>query len=211
MSLRAPAGRQPSVLVGHHAPAAPAHVLRLRQLAVVAFVTFATAASGQLAIPLAVTPVPFTLQPLVVLFAGAALGARLGAASQALFLTLGLAGLPVFAASPILPQGGARLLGPTGGYLLAFPLAAFIVGYFVDRGWLQHAVLAAVAFTAGLTTIYVAGIAGLMLTTGAPLVVAAAQGAGVFFVADLLKAIAAAALVPVGRAFFGSPDVPKAS
>ena len=63
--------------------------------------------------PLPFTPVPFTFQPMVVLIGGAALGARLGMVSQVLYLLIGLAGLPVFAASPLLPQGAARLLGPT--------------------------------------------------------------------------------------------------
>ena len=83
------------------------------------FVTALTAAAAQISVPLPFTPVPFTLQPMVVLLGGAALGPRLGHASQVLYLAAGLAGLPVFAASPLLPQGAARLLGPTGGYLLA--------------------------------------------------------------------------------------------
>ena len=81
--------------------------------------TALTAAAAQVSIPLPFTPVPFTLQPMVVLVGGAALGSRLGMASQVLYLLAGIAGLPVFAASPVLPQGLGRLLGPTGGYLSA--------------------------------------------------------------------------------------------
>ena len=66
------------------------------------------ALAAQMAIPLPFTPVPFTLQPMVVLVGAAALGSRLGLASQILYLALGIAGLPVFAASPVLPQGAAR-------------------------------------------------------------------------------------------------------
>ena len=83
----------------------------------------ATAAGSRLEIPH--VPVPFTLQTLAVLLAGAFLGARNGAFSQAAYLLAGVAGLPVFAGGS---WGAALLLGPTGGYLLAFPLAALVVG-----------------------------------------------------------------------------------
>ncbi|MCA1648740.1 MAG: biotin transporter BioY, partial [Acidobacteria bacterium] len=92
--------------------------------AAVLLITVLTATAAQISVPLPFTPVPFTLQPMVVLLGGAALGSRLGMASQVLYLLAGVAGLPVFAASPILPQGVLRLLGPTGGYLLSYPLAA---------------------------------------------------------------------------------------
>ena len=87
------------------------------RVAAVLFVTALTAAAAQISIPLPFTPVPFTLQPMIVLLGGAALGSSLGMSSQVLYLLVGLAGLPVFAASPVLPQGVGRLLGPTGGYL----------------------------------------------------------------------------------------------
>src|SRR5579862_3285124 len=90
--------------------------LRLAERAgAVAFVTVLTTIAAQISIPLPFTPVPFTFQPMVVLLGAAALGARLGAASQVLYLALGIAGLPVCAASATLPMGLARLAGPTGG------------------------------------------------------------------------------------------------
>ena len=89
------------------------------QVGAVLFVTVLTAIAAQVSVPLPFTPVPFTFQPMVVLARRAALGSRLGMASQMLYLALGIAGLPVFAASPLLPQGAARLLGPTGGYLMS--------------------------------------------------------------------------------------------
>src|SRR2546429_7266798 len=103
------------------------------RLGAVAFVTVLTAIAAQVSVPLPFTPVPFTMQPMVVLLGGAALGARLGAASQLLYLGLGIAGLPVFAAAA-LPPGAARLLGPTGGYLMSYPLAAFVAGRLAERG-----------------------------------------------------------------------------
>src|SRR5215218_7177117 len=83
------------------------------QVAAVFFMTALTAAAAQVSVPLPFTPVPFTLTPMIVLLGGAALGSRLGMASQVLYLLLGIAGLPVFAPSPVLPQGVLRLLGPT--------------------------------------------------------------------------------------------------
>jgi biotin transport system substrate-specific component len=90
--------------------------------------TFAilTAIGAQIEIPH--HPVPYTFQTLVVLLAGAFLGPRNGFISMAMYLALGVLGLPVFSGSGF---GLARILGPTGGYLLAFPLAAFVVGTLV--------------------------------------------------------------------------------
>jgi biotin transport system substrate-specific component len=105
------------------------------QVLSVVFVTVLTAAAAQLSFPLPFTPVPFTIQPMVVLIGAAALGSRLGTLSQIFYLMLGVAGLPVFAHAPELPQGVLRLLGPSGGYLMAFPLAAFATGWLSERGF----------------------------------------------------------------------------
>ena len=75
------------------------------RLAATVFVAALTAAASQISVPLPFTPVPFTLQPMIVLLGGAVLGPRLGLAAQCLYLAAGLAGLPVFAFSPELPQG----------------------------------------------------------------------------------------------------------
>lgn len=88
--------------------------------------TMLTAIAAQFSIP--VQPVPFTLQSVFVILSGAFLGARDGAISQIFYLTLGIIGLPVFAHIPDETIGMARLSGPTGGYLLCFPIAAFVMG-----------------------------------------------------------------------------------
>src|SRR5262249_29813831 len=115
------------------------------QIGAVLLVTVLTAIAAQVSVPLPFTPVPFTFQPMVVLVGAAALGSRLGIASQILYLALGIAGLPVFAASPVLPQGVARLLGPTGGYLMSYPLAAFVAGWLAERGFDRRYVTAVIA------------------------------------------------------------------
>ncbi|MGB5289680.1 MAG: biotin transporter BioY [Ignavibacteriaceae bacterium] len=90
-----------------------------------------TAISAQVSIP--IKPVPFTLQTTIVLLAGAFLGAKNGAYSQVVYILLGVIGLPVFAQTADGTMGIARLIGPTGGYLLAFPLAAYMVGYLTEK------------------------------------------------------------------------------
>jgi biotin transport system substrate-specific component len=162
-----------------------------------------TAAAAQVGTPIPGTPVPLTLQPLVVLLGGAALGARLGASSQVLYLTLGIAGLPVFAAVPGLPQGALRLLGPTGGFLLAFPAAAFLAGALAERGWDRRWFTAAIAMLAGLAAIYAGGIAGLMAMAGLTFAEALAGGAGLFLAADAIKVAVAAALLPAAWFLLG--------
>lgn len=93
--------------------------------------TILTAISAQIAIP--VKPVPFTMQTLLVLLSGAFLGSRNGAYSQVLYLFIGIVGLPVFAQVPDAPLGFARIIGPTGGYLLAFPVAAYVTGFLIEK------------------------------------------------------------------------------
>ncbi len=85
-----------------------------------------TAIGAQIEIPN--QPVPYTLQTFFVLLAGALLGKRSGSASMGLYLILGAIGIPVFTGGAF---GLSRILGPTGGYLLSFPIAAFVVGYLV--------------------------------------------------------------------------------
>ena len=173
------------------------------RVASVLFMTVSTAAAAQVSVPLPFTPVPFTFQPMVVLLAGLLLGSRLGAASQILYLAAGIAGLPVFAGSVILPPGALRLIGPTGGYLLAYPLAAFVTGSLAERGLDRRYLTSVLAMLAGLLVIYTGGAAWLglfarTLSGSAAVGLEAAFFSGVypFVIPDLLKLAAAAAIVP---------------
>lgn len=169
----------------------------------VAFFTILTAAAAQISVPLPFTQVPFTFQPVVVLLAGLTLGSRLGLASQVLYLAAGIAGLPVFAASATLAPGVLRLLGPTGGYLMSYPFVAFLVGYLAERGLGRRYLTSVVAMLVGLAAIYAAGALWLGLfarvgATSAAIGVRAALVTGVipFVLADIVKVVAAAAIVP---------------
>ncbi len=172
--------------------------VRIERAAAVLFVTALTAAAAQVSIPLPFTPVPFTFQPMVVLLGGAVLGARLGMASQITYLALGIAGLPVFAASPLLPQGAPRLLGPTGGYLMSYPFAAFVAGWLAECGFDRHYLRVVGAMGAGLAVVFACGIAWLSLIVQPALGVSGAVASGLtpFIAVDVLKLFAAAAVMP---------------
>jgi biotin transport system substrate-specific component len=163
--------------------------LLLKRVAAVVAGTLLVAVCAQFAVPLPGTPVPLTFQVAAVLVVGGLLGPRLGAASLALYLMLGAAGLPVF--QPLGVPGAARLLGPTGGYLLAYPVAAAIAGLVVADGrqWgrlILGLVLATLAIHAG-------GVAQLAILTGG-FNEAVAVGSMPFLLGDALK-IGVAALV----------------
>jgi biotin transport system substrate-specific component len=168
------------------------------QIGAVVFVTVLTAVAAQISIPLPFTPVPFTFQPMVVLLGAAALGSRLGLLSQILYLALGFAGVPVFAASPLLPQGAARLLGPTGGYLMAYPFAAFAAGWLAERGFDRWYFTAVVSMMCGLAIVFAGGVLWLTIASRPSIGLSGALAAGFvpFIVPDLLKLLLAAAVMP---------------
>lgn len=149
----------------------------------------ATALSARVSLPIPGTPVPFTFQPLLVMLSGALLGARLGAASQIAYLGAGLAGLPVFVAG----GGAAYLLGPTGGYLMAYPLAAFVAGALV-RDRIPSIVL---GLLASLAVVYAGGLAWLTATGSFDSAVV--LGLRPFVLADLVKVLLGVAVVATAR------------
>ncbi len=155
----------------------------------VAAAALLTAAAAQVNVPY--TPVPQTLQTLVVLAAGCALGAQRGAASQLLYLAMGSAGMPVFAEWK---AGVAVLSGPTGGYLFGFVVAAFVAGWICDRAGREFWVTLPAMLVASVP-IYVLGLAWLRQEIGVGWAAAADVGLEPFVIADLLKIFAAAALL----------------
>jgi biotin transport system substrate-specific component len=177
------------------------------QIAAVLFVSALTAAAAQVSIPLPFTPVPFTLQPMIVLLGGAALGSRLGMSSQVLYLAAGIAGLPVFAASAVLPPGLGRLLGPTGGYLLSYPLAAFVTGWLAERSFDRRYVTSFTAMTCGLAIIFAWGVlwlAAFARPSGIGLEAALRTGLYPFVPADLIKIAIASAILPTAWRLIGN-------
>ena len=164
----------------------------------VLFATALTGAAAQASFTLPGTVIPFTLQPVAVLLAGAVLGARLGATSQALYLAAGIVGASMFAWSPVLLPGVARLMGPTGGFLMAFPVAAFVTGRLSERGVTRRPLGAALAMLAGAAALYLGGVVWAMATL--PGVSLAAFLPYAAF--DLVKVLVVAPAVPALRRAF---------
>jgi len=163
----------------------------LRDALLVVGFSLLTALCARIVIPLPFTPVPITGQTFAVLLTGAALGARRGAAAIVLYVLEGLAGLPVFAGGA---SGLARLLGPTGGYLLGFIAAAYLTGTLAERGWDRTVRWAAAAMAAGNVVVYLFGVPWLAIFLGWPKAVTG--GLLPFIPGDLLKLAAAAFALP---------------
>ncbi|MBI1967219.1 MAG: biotin transporter BioY [Gemmatimonadetes bacterium] len=138
------------------------HALLTRRATAIVLGAALLALAARVSVPLPGTPVPVTLQPLAVLVVGGLLGPWLGASSLLFYLAVGAAGLPVF--TPFGLPGVARLVGPTGGYLLAYPVAAFAVGLIAGEGTRTGRVVLGVV--AGLALIHLGGVAQLLLLTG---------------------------------------------
>ena len=154
------------------------------------------AAAAQFSIQ--VGPVPITGQSFAVLLTGALLGPRLGAAAVIAYLIEGAIGLPFFA--PGGAPGLLRFFGPTGGYLLAFPAAAFVTGAFSEHGWDKRYPTAVVAMAIGSAIILLGGWAWqIVLLNASPLAVFY-PAVGKFLLGDVIKVAAAAAVLPTGWA-----------
>jgi biotin transport system substrate-specific component len=161
----------------------------VRQTTIVIGASAVIAICARLVLPLPFTPVPLSLANFGVLLIGLCLGSKRGFAAAALYLAWGAMGLPVF--SPAGFGGIAQLFGPTGGYLLAYPVVAFIAGWISERGSSSFTrnLFAGVAAEFAL---FASGIAWLAVMTGS-WQRAVAFGLAPFFFAEVMKVMAAAA------------------
>lgn len=171
-----------------------------RRIALVGLFAALTAVGAQVQTPLPFSPVPVVLSNFFALLAGLVLGARLGFTSQVVYVLLGAVGVPVFAGM----HGGPQVLvGPTGGYLVGFILAAAVAGAL--RGTPVSAARAIAAAAVGAALIYVTGVPWLVHVMGVPWS-AAATGAGIhkvlvvgvlpFLPGDALKVVVAGLVTP---------------
>jgi biotin transport system substrate-specific component len=165
----------------------------LRALLLVGGFSIFIALCAQISITLPFTPVPITLQTLGVLLTGASLGSPRGGLAVLAYLAEGAAGLPVFAGGS---NGFMRLLGPTAGYLWAFPIAAFVTGWLCQRRLDRSFKTSAMAMLPGSLIIYAIGVPWLAFVTHLSIAVAMSKGMVPFLIGDALKLIAAATLLP---------------
>ena len=149
------------------------------------------AIAAQVAIPLPFTPVPMTLQPLAVIFLGAALGSTRGAAAAALYLLEGFSGLPVFAQG----HGGPLwLVGLTAGFLYSYPFAAWLSGFVSERGWGNSVLRSITGMLLALGVIYLGGWSWFTVLTDPR--TAYIQAVQPFILTDIVKIAIGAALLP---------------
>jgi len=163
----------------------------VKQTAIVFGASLLVAACARVTVPLPFTPVPLTLQNFGVLVVGLLLGSRRGFAALALYLVEGASGLPVFSPSP-LGGGIAQLLGPTGGFLMAYPLVAFVAGWIYEhtrRGFAW----AVVSSTAAEVALFAGGLSWLAVFTHS-VSTAVRFGLYWFVFAEVIKVLAASAL-----------------
>ncbi|MGA6984184.1 MAG: biotin transporter BioY [Candidatus Sulfotelmatobacter sp.] len=161
-----------------------------RQVALVVGGSLFVALCAHITVPLPFTPVPLTVQNFGVLLMGLLLGSRRGFAALALYLAEGAMGLPVF--SPIGPGGMAQLLGPTGGFLMAYPLVAWLAGYVMEHGRKTFA-RAAVGGLLGEIVLFTGGLAWLTVLTHS-IAQAFRWGLYWFLFAEVIKVLVAAGI-----------------
>lgn|SRR2546425_6306149 len=180
---------KPETLIG----AALAPLDWTRSMGLVVAFSLLTALAAQIVIPIGL--VPITGQTFAVLLTGALLGSRLGAMAMIVYLIEGASGLPFFHSG----TGGIRIiLGPTGGYLVAFPAAAFITGAFAEHGWDKRFHTAVAAMAIGSVLIMLSGWA--WLSQFMPAAVAFRAGVRPFIIGDIVKILLAATALPLGWA-----------
>ena len=153
------------------------------------------AAAAQFAIHIG--PIPITGQSFAVLLTGALLGSRLGAAAVIAYLVEGAIGLPFFAGGA---AGIARFFGPTGGYLIAFPAAAFVTGALAEHGWDKKYPAAVAAMAIGSVVVFAGGWAWYSILTNTPAMAAFQITVLPYLPGDVIKISLAAAVLPTGWA-----------
>jgi biotin transport system substrate-specific component len=171
---------------------------RVRDAALVIGAALLTGACAQISIPIPGSPVPVTGQTFAVLLTGAALGANRGALGQMLYVGLGLVGLPFYADGA---HGVDVVFGATGGYLLAFPISAWVCGKLAEARYDRTPATALPAFLVGSIIVFAIGVPWLAVSADLSLWTALDLGFVPFIPGGILKAALAAGLLPTAWAF----------
>jgi len=166
-----------------------------RSISLAVVFSLLTALAAQIVIPIG--PVPITGQTFAVLLTGALLGSRLGSMAMIIYLFEGAVGLPFFYSGG---SGLGHILGPTGGYLVAFPAAAFITGAFAENGWDKRFLTAVAAMAVGSIVILAAGWLWFSLLMNTNPLAAFKVSVAPHIAGDIIKIVLAAAVLPTGWA-----------
>jgi biotin transport system substrate-specific component len=166
---------------------------RARDAVLVVAAALLTALCAQISIPIPGDPVPITGQTFAVLLTGAALGANRGALGQLLYVALGLVGLPFYADGD---SGWTVVSGATGGYLIAFPIAAYVVGRLAELRMDRNPLKAVIPFTLGSLIVFAIGVPWLAVSADLSLSRAIELGFVPFIPGGIIKALLAAGLLP---------------
>jgi biotin transport system substrate-specific component len=167
--------------------------VRVRNIALIVVGALLIYLTARVAFPVPGSPIPVTGQTFGVLLAGGALGFRRGVSSVALYVLIGLVGLPFFAEG----KGGINvILGSSGGYLIGFIVAGAIVGRLAELGWDRRILGAVVAMLIGNVVIYLVGVPWLMAVAHFDLATGIAKGVTPFLIGDAVKLVLAAAAFP---------------
>ena len=168
------------------------HTPELRMMVFASLFAALTAAGAYIQIPIPFSPVPFTLQIVFVLLAGSMLKSKWGSLSMIVYTLLGVAGLPVFSGGS---SGIGVILGPTGGYIIGFILAAYVIGKLsekTEKSTKSRFFINALNMSAGILVIYACGVFQLMLVAEMGLKTALALGVLPFLPGEILKTAVAA-------------------
>ena len=173
----------------------------VKNVTLVLGLTLFTALCAQVSVPLPFTPVPLTLQTFAVLAGAAALGAERSVIAQVIYVVLAVAGAPVLAGGA---SGMSSITGPTGGYIVGFVAASYVVGRIAERGATRQVVATVSSYVAGTAVIYVLGVSWLSYATHMSVRDAIVAGMIPFLIGDALKALAAGAALPSAWKLTGS-------
>lgn len=161
--------------------------LTIKEMTLIGICVALISVFSQISIPLPFSPVPITLQPLAVFLSGVILGGRLGSWTIVIYILLGSIGAPVFSGGK---AGISVVMGPTGGYLISYPIVAYIIGIGFEKN--RGMILKVVSLIAGLVICYLLGMIQLSIVTGMGFQKAFLVGVLPYFPLDIVKLIVAA-------------------
>ncbi len=165
--------------------------MKTRNLVLTALFAALTVIFSAISIPIPFSPVPFSLSVVAIFLAGALLPKNQAALAQVVYLLLGIAGLPVFSEM----RGGIGIIaGPTGGYLIAYPLMAWLIAWIIEKINKRNFAVYFVSMAAGLALLYAVGTLWLSLVAQLPFAAALTAGVIPFIIPDLVKAVLASLL-----------------